>query len=558
MFGVFFCLHINAQSTAWTLNFGSRAGDQAAAITEDSSGDILTAGKVTDSVNFIWGGINYAMLPWRGDCFILKQSANGQLIWLRHIGGSGSILVRDIATDYQDNFYITGSFSDTADFDPTSNNYDLISTDPQGDIFVAKYDNWGNFIWAKSIGGNGYDYASSILVGQDSTVFIAGAYEGSVDFDPGPGVHQISGNAVQDAFLLKLGHTGDFKSVYPFGGVGTDFCTDLKMDNQGNLLVTGSFEFQVDFNPTNSMDTLTSSGLLDAFILKMDSTLSFLWVKKIGGTRVDAILALELDDHGKIYLVGAFEGSCDFDPGTGVGQLVASNTDGFVLQLSAAGTFNWVNKVGGSGDDQVLDVAIDHQCKVYVTGYFRDTVDFDPDSSVAFNLVAQGNYDHYIYQLDTSGAFSWVQQFTGNMSSAANCIFVDHADHLYTVGSFQGTVDFDPALPVNSKTAVGQDDIFIQRHTLSHPVGLIELHGKNKRNIKAYPNPSQDRVTINVEKECQTIEVKLYDGSGKLRKERSYSNLRLIEVAVEVERGVYFIELLLNGTERKTLKIIKK
>lgn len=556
-FGLLFCLQLNAQSNSWLLNFGSFAKDQVTAITEDQSGDIIAAGIIKDTVTFSWGGISYVLFPSRGDCFITKQSTNGQLIWLRHIGGNGSIYVRDIATDAKDNFYITGSFLDTADFDATSNNVDLISTNAQGDIFVAKYDNWGNFIWAKGIGGSGIDYASSIVVDQDSNVFVAGSFEGVVDFDPGTTTHQISGNSVQDAFILKLDYAGNFKTVYSCGDVGVDFCADLKIDNQGNLLVSGSFEFQVDFNATNSNDTLTSSGSSDAFVLKLDSNLSFIWVKKVGGTMLDAILALDVDDVGNIYLAGAFEGSCDFDPGTGVSQLVAVNMDGFVLKLNSLGNYMWVNQTGGSGDDQILDIAIDHQYKVYVTGYFSDTVDFDPDTLSSLNLVAQGNYDHYVYQLDTLGALSSVQQFTGNISSTANCIFVDQQDNLYTVGKFEGAVDFDPSSALNNRQSIGQSDVFIQRHASSPLVAIVELNEENGSGIKVYPNPSQDWIRIDFNEAYKSIEMKIYDTQGSLRQEQKYFAVQFIEVPVEEENGVYIIELLLNATERKTFKLVK-
>ena len=557
MFGVLLSFQSSAQANSWVLNFGSIAQDRATAITQDFNGDIITAGLVNDTASFTWRGISYNMYPQRGDCFIVKQTAGGQLVWLRHIGGHGSIQVKAVATDAQNNFYITGLFSDTADFNPTSNNFDLISTDPQGDIFVAKYDNWGNFIWAKGIGGAGVDYASSILIGRDSNVFIAGSFQGSVDFDPGLGVQQIGGNGLQDAFVLKLGLAGDFKSVSTFGGVGSDFCTDLKSDNQGHLLVSGSFESQVDFNSSSAIDTLTSSGLSDAFILKLDSSLNFSWVKKVGGSGADAILAADVDGAGKVYLVGAFEGTCDFNPGIGLNQLTASNTDGFILQLTSSGNFNWVNSVGGVGDDQVIDVAIDNLDKVHVTGLFRDTVDFDPDTTASFNLVAQSNYDHYIYQLDTSGGFGWVQQFTGNAASTASRIFVDALDNLYTVGSFAGIVDFDPSALVNNRTSIGQSDIFIQKHNPSPLVGLLELIEENDANIKVYPNPSRARIRVEFEEEHKIVEIKIYDQQGRLKQEHNYDNVQFLETVLEGPAGIYFVELLLNSTERKVVKIVK-
>ena len=131
MFGVLLSFQSSAQANSLVLNFGSIAQDRATAITQDFNGDIITAGLVNDTASFTWRGISYNMYPQRGDCFIAKQTAGGQLVWLRHIGGHGSIQVKAVATDAQNNFYITGLFSDTADFNPTSNNFDLISTDPQ-------------------------------------------------------------------------------------------------------------------------------------------------------------------------------------------------------------------------------------------------------------------------------------------------------------------------------------------------------------------------------------------------------------------------------------------
>ncbi|MBL4708884.1 MAG: T9SS type A sorting domain-containing protein [Flavobacteriales bacterium] len=556
---LFLPLWVNGQSNGWLLNFGSQGSDRATAITEDKFGDIITAGIINDTVIFTWGGINYTLFPWRGNCFIIKQDLNGQLIWLRHIGGAGSVNVQDVDTDAHGNFYLTGSFRDTADFNPTSNNFDLISNGSKEDIFVAKYDTWGNFIWAKSIGGLGFDFASTIKIDNDSNVFIAGAYEGAIDFDPGANVHQVNGSSVQDAFVLKLDYAGNFELVYQFGGIGVDFCSDFEVDSHGNLFLTGAFQNQVDFNPNSSIDTLSSIGNLDAYLIKIDSAFTFQWVKRVGGSMQDVALALELDNMHKIYLVGTFEGSCDFDPGIGINQLIANNKqDGFVLKLDSLGNYLWVNKIGGKEDDQVVDVAVDQLYNVYVTGLFGDTVDFNRDTAVLFNLIAQGNYDHYIHQLDSVGAFSWVQQYSGSVSSNSNKILIDSKNNLYATGGFEGTVDFDPTTGINNKTAVGQQDVFIQRIKLNTVVGFSTMSQLAAEDIEIYPNPSQGIVHVELKERYNEIQVRVFDITGSLIKEFDIEDSNSFTIDIEGERGLYIIEVILNGSLRKIVKVLKK
>ena len=105
---------------------------------------------------------------------------------------------------------------------------------------------------------------------------------------------------------------------------------------------------------------------------------------------------------------------------------------------------------------------------------------------------------------------------------------------------------------------MGRYDVFIQRNTPSPLVSIPELNQESDFVIKVYPNPSQDKIKIDFEKEYKTIMVKIYDAKGNLRQEQNYLNERLVEIDVRGEGGIHFIELLINKTERKTVKILKK
>jgi hypothetical protein len=79
----------------------------------------------------------------------------------------------------------------------------------------------GNFIWAKSFGGNDFDQSYSIAIDAESNVYSIGDFVGTVDFDPGTGVANLS--AVKDGdiiFIQKLDENGNFSGQNPFGGEG--------------------------------------------------------------------------------------------------------------------------------------------------------------------------------------------------------------------------------------------------------------------------------------------------------------------------------------------------
>ncbi len=198
---------------------------------------------------------------------------------------------------------------------------------------------------------------------------------------------------------------------------------------------------------------LTSNGADDIFVLKLDASGNFLWAKAIGGTFTELGNSITTDASGNVYLTGSFQGTVDFDPGINTMDLTSNGADDiFVLKLDASGDFLWAKAIGGDGGDGGNSLTTDASGNVYVTGWFQNTVDFDPGAGVV-EITVPGLADMFVLKLDASGEFVWAisNQFTSagegdhpNGWGLGYAITADDSGNILLTGKFSGTVDFDP------------------------------------------------------------------------------------------------------------------
>jgi hypothetical protein len=389
-------------------------------------------------------------------CNSYKTQTN--LIWARSIAEFAGDS-KAIAVDASNNVFTTGEFYSGGDFDPGPGTFDLTPVVNSSDIFISKLDASGNFAWAKAIGGTGNDYSYSIITDAAGGVYIAGTYSGTVDFDPGAGVYNLTSNGIDDAFILKLDNSGNLVWAKSIGGANDDAARSITFDNSGNIYATGFFFGTADFDPGVGVNNVSSSGIQDAFIVKLDALGNFVWIKHFGATNsyVDG-RSLKIDGSGNIFTTGAFTNIVDFDPGVGTYTLGAVNSnDIFVSKLDPSGNFVWAKGFGGTFVDIGNSLALDASGNVYSTGYFNNTVDFDPGAGTYTLFAGSGGSSSFISKLDAAGNFMWVKQ----MGERGYCITTDPAGNIYNTGYFSVSSDFDPGPGTYILNSAGSTDIFI-------------------------------------------------------------------------------------------------
>jgi len=392
--------------------------------------------------------------------FVQAQNVNPE--WAASMGGTGKDHAYDVILDGSGNCYVTGNFMDTADFDPGTTNLNLVSNG-NFDVFIAKLSASGALMWAESFGGLSYDRSVKLLQGPSGDLYICGEFSRTVDFDPGPGTFELSSTGSRDIFIVKLDSSGNF--IWAKSFQGDFYCGpgDMDIDAQENLYLTGYFSNSCNFDPDGGGAPIQSNGREDAFVLKMNSSGTLIWVKTFGGAMYEMGNAVKVDLAGFVYVGGYFEESVDFDPGTPVLELTSNgNRDAFILKLDNSGVFVGAQSMGDQEDDIIYSMDIDASGNLIVAGSFRLSPDLDPGTGVT-QVSSEGLQDIFVEKFTSSGALIWVKRFGTTWGDEAYSVRVGPAGMIYFSGYFQGSPDFDPGSGEYILYSQGFTDAFVSK-----------------------------------------------------------------------------------------------
>ena len=416
----------------WAVSFGSMNDSTNNSSTSsaydmcfDNDGNIIVSGGFSGTGDFDPGpGVFNLTSGGNSDTFILKLDENGNFIWAKNIDASGGGL-SGVKVDSDNDILIFSNFQNICDFDPGPGTY-LLDAGNSYDCFVLKLNSNGEFQWVKTIGSNIDGVISMTLeLDQNENICIGGYFSGdingnidAVDFDPGPGVFNMtpSINTVttgdRDGFVVKLDNSGNFLWAKQLKSNGADVIRNLAIDNNNNIILTGYFQGQADFDPgigtyyLNSILT-NNAGIGDVFVWKLSPLGDFIWAKKFGGTGIDQGYSIYNDEQGSIYSTGFYQLITDFDPGPGVFNLTsAGDYDIFIQKLDSAGLFQWALSFGSIRRDAGFSIQLDNYKNIYLTGYFSDTVDFDPGPNLNYLyevpplVTAWYNHDGFTLKLN--------------------------------------------------------------------------------------------------------------------------------------------------------------
>ena len=455
-------------------------------VTVDAAGNVLTTGTLRGTADFDPGpGVYNLTSAGEADIYISKLNANGDFLWAKRVGNPSTDQGESVAVDAAGNVYITGWFSPggliamnvplPVDFDPGPGVFDISSLTIA--IFVLKLDADGNFVWAKSMQGDNTEYGTSLGIDGAGNLFITGAFNGTVDFDPGPGnvsLTQQGGPSQSDIFLTKWDLSGNMIWVKQMGGTSAEYPFKLAIDATGNILLTGYFNGTTDLDPGPGIFNLTSAGSTDIYICKLNNDGNFIWAKRMGGPANESCYGITADLFGNIFIATPISSLFDVDPGPGTTNVsTVGGFDALISKYSPNGDFIWARKWGASGNDDVFDIKTDAAGNVYTGGSFSGTIDFDP-TPVEVIRTATGGNDMFYIKLDANGNFVWVAQLPG-IAGTIYSLYVNAANEIFSTGLFSGMVDFDPGPGVYNLTS-SSSDVFVNKFGQGAVQGPLPVH----------------------------------------------------------------------------------
>ena len=431
--------------------------------------------------------------------------------WASHFGGSGEDVLLSVDTDNNGNTYSTGYFTDSSDFDD-------ITLNALGffDGFITKTDDNGNIIWAKSISQptneidpNHDTVPYAIAVDANGNVIIAGSFRlGSIDADPGPGIHILSATNDFEMFIIKLDTDGDFIWATSFGATTDVFESiyDIAVDANGDIYATGFFSDNISISHAAGTTGITSNGGQDILVIKYTSDGAFSWMQHMGGPDSDLGLGIDVSDSGDVYITGDYNGTAIFyDPifnpfnSSPITLTTTDNGKGiFALKLDTFGNYQSVVKIGegtlaGIGES----IAVDTNDFAYVTGYYGGFFTSNEDSSDPIILDSDLAFEGFVAKIDFVNDFVvWNKEIDGGTEPVFGySVDTDSNNDIYLTGYYGSSITVGEYTLIK-QTSYVQENYLIKMNTTGDFLGAYQFGGANAIDTQSLVVDINDNIVI--------------------------------------------------------------
>jgi hypothetical protein len=305
-------------------------------------------------------------------------------------------------------------------------------------------------------------------------VYIAGGFQGSVDFDPTRRVDNRRSRGKEDIFVTMFKPDGRYGWTVTIGGPGSEIAEDVAVDPTGDIVIVGEFggdhpPYRVDFDPTSRRDIHTATGATSWFVTKLRRGGRYAWTRTSEGRLPHRVQpsGVAIDSSGNVLFTGTLTGTVDFDPTEGVDDHVEPTNwaqDVFVTKLGADGSYGWTRSFGARQYEWAGGIATDKEGNVWVTGTTEGRMDVPGWGSVPWG----GGPDAFIAALTPTGDYREFYTIGGETSEFGFGVTVDaHGNALFT-GAFgpaisggSATTDLDPTTGVDLRASVDGTDVFV-------------------------------------------------------------------------------------------------
>ncbi len=391
-------------------------------------------------------------------------------------------------------------------------------------ICITNPSSWAqdtNLEWVKTYGSNHtltpIESALSVRVDNLGNVYTLGAFNNTIDFNPGVGTAYLSttGQYDREYYLQKLDSNGDFVWVKHIE-IDNEFAAagNFIIDSNGDLIIIIHFPQYLDADPSANVYTIGSGQGQQLGIIKLDANGGFMFAKAISSTDNSAQLnsvaanneeTFTIDSNNNIYLTGYFKKTVDFDPGASSYELTsyydAINdiyyTNSFILKLDTNGNFIQANHFSAPTDNFISSLLINSIDELFVFGRFNESIDLDLSPTVYELTETGGNSDLFMLKTDSNFNFIYAKKIgSDGIFEEVSSTVLDGDGNIIIGGMFQGgDFDADPGIGLHTLSALGDDDGFIIKLTNSGDfVWATAFAGTGRDVIRSLALDSQNNV----------------------------------------------------------------
>ncbi len=430
------------------------------------------------------------------DAVVIKMDGEGQMVWAKTFGGKNYENIASTEIDVDGNVYLFGNFADTVDFDPGPEIYNLYPVTERCDFFAAKLDKEGNFLWAKNLGGTGFDAIYNTTSNLSHQIYIVGFFTDSISFD---------------------------------------------IANSTETLYTQHY------------DSLNKQHFSNLLILKMDTEGSVVWARQTLNS-TSPYPKITVDSYGDLYIGDNFENTITFGTDSNKLTLISNNYNdptGYIIKWNSQGIPIWAIQMDGKGICEINAIKTDKYDDLLVTGYYSDTLNYNmEDNTQKFN-IKKTESNVFILKYTKEGGFIWAKSM-GNRYSVAKDLCLDHNNNFYISGRFSDTTDFDSDIDSNI--------LYCKKNDISNFIAKFNQYPLIEKNVVivpksiVYPNPNNGQFKIEVNTNAKASIFNIYGQIiYSMQIEKGITNIDISDKAA----GLYFVYVN-SQIGNSCLKVLKK
>ncbi len=319
----------------------------------------LTAGAYQSN----WGG-------YENDAIIVKFDSLGRRKWATFLGGNLTEHLYRIECDNNNDVVVTGwTNSTTFTQAPFAEQPGAYQSAPAGaeDIFLAKFDSAGKYIWGTFMGSDSTDEALGLDIDINNNIYITG-YTKSSDFPVTSDALYKFGIGLRDLYFAQFNLDGKLLYSTLYGGSDNDYGYGITVDSNLNIFIAG-YTTSTDYPVTPVCFQYLIKGQGDAVVMKLNRNKKMLWATHFGGDGFDYSTDIIADRVNNIVITGRTYGN-----GLPVSKGAFSDTlsgmsDAFVTKMNTYdGSPIWSTYYGGSNEEIGRSLACDRFSNIYSTG----------------------------------------------------------------------------------------------------------------------------------------------------------------------------------------------
>ena len=520
----------------WSTSFGGGSYDYGNKIDVDSFGNIWVIGSFRNTVDFNASATSNNKTSNGGeDIYVLKLNFLGNFISVQTMGGTGNDSPTSMAIDPFGFLFVTGTFEETADFNPGNTTTNLISNGLT-DLFLIKLNFSGGLLFAKSIGGTGNDGSTDIKIDPFSNLFITGYFSETTDFDPSNnGTFNLVSLGYEDAFTLKLNNLGDLIWARSFGNNNFIRGNSVNIDGDGNVFTGGFFRGICDIDPGPNVIPINSNGYMDIILQKLDQNGNYLNAISLGNSGDDQITDMKIVNN-EFYICGTFMDQVDFNPSI-LDHVMTSNgdEDAFVLKFGVANCSN------NATSPLYLELNVDDQCQ---------EINWELNASSGLTLYQGGPYDCDGNGGGTQANSTIRDTFYLFPYECYDFVLNDAGGNGMNSGSWQIS-DYNGNQVIQGGGNFGSQSL--QSFFIENDISNFE-EDKNDRSEFPYPNPAHINEPIHIPVLRSDFELFIVDIYGKII--QTHQATYPENTIKNLTKGIYFFTISNHQNLSRNFKII--